>query len=262
MALDGTIFIQIDDEEQAYLRILLDEVFGRDNFINTISVNMKNIAGASGGGEDKRLKKNIEYIHIYAKDYFQLPTFKNTYDYIPIIDMVESYREEKKSWKYTSILIEPGEKTYICSTVDGDENEIKIFSRSKYIIKSINEIIREEGITENEGYKKYALKIFQTQMHQSSIRPRVMQKVKELGLNDDLFSIEYVPRSGRNKGQVYEQFYKGENFRLLAWLRDVSEEINGVLYKKELQGTYWNFANETKNLTKEGNVQFPNGQKT
>ena len=47
----GSIFVQIDDEEYAYLKVLMDEVFGRSNYINTISVLMKNIAGASGGGE-------------------------------------------------------------------------------------------------------------------------------------------------------------------------------------------------------------------
>lgn len=56
---DGVIFVQIDDEEQAYLRVLMDEVFGRGNFVNTITVKMKNIAGASGGGQDKRLKKML-----------------------------------------------------------------------------------------------------------------------------------------------------------------------------------------------------------
>jgi adenine-specific DNA-methyltransferase len=56
---EGTIWIQIDDEEQAYLKVICDEVFGRSNFINMLSVNMKNIAGASGGGEDKRLKKIV-----------------------------------------------------------------------------------------------------------------------------------------------------------------------------------------------------------
>uniref|UniRef100_UPI004025A795 DNA methyltransferase n=1 Tax=Ruminococcus bicirculans (ex Wegman et al. 2014) TaxID=1160721 RepID=UPI004025A795 len=45
LSMDGTIWIQIDDEEQAYLKVLCDEVFGRSNFINMISVNMKNIAG-------------------------------------------------------------------------------------------------------------------------------------------------------------------------------------------------------------------------
>lgn len=33
---DGTIWISIDDDEQAYLRILCDEVFGRSNYIETI----------------------------------------------------------------------------------------------------------------------------------------------------------------------------------------------------------------------------------
>ena len=88
-----------------------------------------------------------------------------------------------------------------------------------------------------------------------------MEKVKEIGIDSDLYSIEYVPKSGRNKGTLYEQFYKGENFRLFAWLRDVAEDIDGVLYKKDLQGTLWDFVGETKNLTKEGDVPFPNGKK-
>lgn len=260
LAYDGTIFIQIDDNEQAYLKVLLDEIFGRSNFINTLSVNMKNIAGASGGGEDRKLKKNIEYIHIYAKNY-SASNFKDVYDFIPIGRLVQLYREEDKSWKYTSVLVYEGDKEYLASTVDGDGNEIKIFKRINSVTKSINQIIRDEKLMEEEVYRKYAKRIFQTAMPQSSIRPRVIEKVQELGLEHDFFSIEYVPKTGRNKGQVYEQFYKGESFRLLAWLSDVSEEINGVLYKKELQGTYWNFASQTKNLTKEGSVQFPNGKK-
>ena len=41
---DGIIFIQIHDNEQAYLKVLCDEIFGRNNYLNTISVKMKNIA--------------------------------------------------------------------------------------------------------------------------------------------------------------------------------------------------------------------------
>ncbi|MEG3538497.1 site-specific DNA-methyltransferase [Acinetobacter radioresistens] len=261
LSVDGVIFVQIDDVEQAYLRVLMDEVFGRSNFINTISVNLKNVAGASGGGEDKKLKKNIEYIHLYTKDYLNFNSFKGVYDYIPISELVENYRQEDKSWKYTTILIYEGDKEYLGSTVDGDGNEIKIFTRKNPIIKSINQIIREENLSEAEAYDKYASKIFQTQMPQSSIRPRVMEKAIELGSKEDLHSIEYIPKTGRNKGTVYEQYYKGGNFRLLAWLSDVSEEKNGVLCKKEAQGTYWDFVGHTKNLSKEGAVTFPNGKK-
>lgn len=34
LADDGTIWIHIDDEEQAYLKVVCDEVFGRGNFVN------------------------------------------------------------------------------------------------------------------------------------------------------------------------------------------------------------------------------------
>ena len=261
LAEEGSIWIQIDDEEQAYLKVVCDEIFGRTNFVNMISVNMKNIAGASGGGEDKRIKKNCEYILVYAKDYYRLDMFKGAYEYEEIGALVERYREEGISWKYSSALVEPGEKIYIGSTVDGTGDEIKIYKRTGFKIKSVNQIMKEEGLSETDAYNKYAKCFFVSQMPQSSIRPRVMNKVNELGRDSELYSIEYVPKTGRNKGMVYEQFYKGENFRLLAWLRDVSEEIDGSLYKKTLQGTYWNFVSGTKNLTKEGGVEFPNGKK-
>ncbi|MBP7652163.1 site-specific DNA-methyltransferase [Candidatus Dependentiae bacterium] len=258
---DGVIFISIDDSEQENLKKICDEIYGENNFVNTISVNMKNVAGASGGGEDKRLKKNIEYVLIYLKNISSFSSFVNVFEYFPISTLIEQYKEDEKSWKYTSVLIEEGNKRFIGSTIDGDGNDINIYLRENYSIKSVGQIVKENGITESEVYTKYASKIFQTAMPQSSIRPRVMEKVKELGVKGDLFSIEYKPKSGRNKSNLYEQFYKGNKFRLFAWLKDVTEEINGVLYKKEMQGTYWDFVGDTKNLTKEGNIPYPNGKK-
>lgn len=99
---DGSIWIQCDDNEMHYLKVLLDEIFERDNYVNTISVTMKNVAGASGGGEDKRFKKNIEYILVYAKDYNGLKQFSEVCDYIEMPEIIEMYKQEKKSWKYTS----------------------------------------------------------------------------------------------------------------------------------------------------------------
>ena len=175
--------------------------------------------------------------------------------------MEEEYRNAGISWKYTTALVNPGEKIYVGSTFDGDGLEIKIYKRIGFIIKSVGQIMKEENLTEKEVYDRYAYCIYQTAMPQSSIRPRVMEKVRQIGIESDLYSIEYVPKTGRNKGNTYEQFYKGENFRLFAWLKDVAEEINGILYKKDLQGTLWDFVGETKNLTKEGDVPFPNGKK-
>ena len=67
---DGVFFVQCDDNEQAYLKVLCDEVFGIENFLNVVCVKMKQTSGASGGGEDKRLKKNIEFVNIYSKNKF------------------------------------------------------------------------------------------------------------------------------------------------------------------------------------------------
>ena len=33
---DGSIWISIDDDEQAYLKVLCDEIFGRNNFVNNV----------------------------------------------------------------------------------------------------------------------------------------------------------------------------------------------------------------------------------
>ena len=258
---DGVIFISIDDNEVDNLRKVCDEIFGESNYINTICLKLKNIAGASGGGEDKRLKKNMEFVIAYARNYQMLKSFSNVYQYTPVSEIVETYRNDGISWKYTTALIDSGKKTYVGSTVDGDGLEIKIYKRTGYSIKSVSQIMKEERLSEKQVYDKYARCIFQTAMPQSSIRPRVMEKVKSIGVESDLYSIEYVPKTGRNKGMLYEQFYKGENFRLFAWLKDVSEEIDGILCKKDLQGTLWDFVGETKNLTKEGEVPFPNGKK-
>lgn len=129
------------------------------------------------------------------------------------------------------------------------------------MVMSVRQVMAKEGITEKEVYYKYGTSIFEAKDAQSSIRTRVISAKKELGLNDDIVSIEYVPKTGKNKGILYEQFYKGEKCRLFAWLRDISEVIDGVLYKKDLQGTYWDFTSNINNLSKEGGVVFPKGKK-
>lgn len=261
LSMDGTIWIQIDDEEQAYLKVLCDEVFGRSNFINMISVNMKNIAGASGGGEDKRLKKNCEYIIAYAREYSLLPLFNGPYAYTEMSELIQQYIDEGKSWKYTTVLLEPGEKEYYGSTVDGDGNEIKVYLRKNPVMMSIKQVAKSDGITEKEAYKKYGVSVFQTTNAQSSIRTRIMDYRREEGIVEDVISIEYVPKTGKNRGTVYEQFYKGDKCRLFVWLRDTSEVIDGELFKKDLQGTYWDMNAWMKNVAKEGGVDFPDGKK-
>ena len=258
---EGCIFLQINDIEFAQLKMLCDEIFGEENFLNIVSVNMKNIAGASGGGEDKRLKKNCEYVLIYAKNYALLPLFSGPYVYTKLSEMVKKYEEDGKSWKYTTVLLNEGIKEYVGSTVDGDGNEIKIYIRKNPEMLSVRQVAKRDNISEEEVYNKYGTKIFQTTNAQSSIRTRVMDFREKTEIKEDLISIEYIPKTGKNKGKMYEQFYKGDKCRLFVWLKDTAEEIDGQLYKKDLQGTYWDANGWMKNLTKEGDVEFAKGKK-
>ncbi len=61
---DGGIFVHCDDNEQAYLKILLDEIFNRENFI----ANMVRIAKTGGGHDSQFLAVEYDYILFYAKN--------------------------------------------------------------------------------------------------------------------------------------------------------------------------------------------------
>ena len=60
---DGSIWVSIDDTEQAYLKVLMDEVYGRSNFINTVCWqkihSIKNDA--------RYMSESHDFILVYAK---------------------------------------------------------------------------------------------------------------------------------------------------------------------------------------------------
>lgn len=258
---EGVIFVSIGDDENATLKLLMDDIFGESNYLNQISVKTKQAAGASGGGEDKKLKKNIEYLLVYTKFTDTAPIMNTVYKKTEISKLIEFYKQNGISWKYTSVIVDRGDKIYYDSTIDGDGNEIKIYKRENVVFKSVGRLAKDEGVTEKEIYEKYFNDIFVTAMPQSSIRPRVLEKIGQKNLSkESVFSIEYVPKTGRNKGKLYEQFYKGEKLRLFAWFSDVAEKIDGKVFKKDIEGTLWDGIN-LNNLSKEGGVSFDNGKK-
>ncbi|NHB49600.1 site-specific DNA-methyltransferase [Helicobacter pylori] len=60
---DGVIFVQCDDNEQAYLKVLMDEIFGRENFVSCVTHIVKPEGRMYG-----QVAKTHEYILIYAKN--------------------------------------------------------------------------------------------------------------------------------------------------------------------------------------------------
>lgn len=65
----GAIFVQCDDNEQAYLKVLMDEIF-KNGFINTIAVKMSEASGVKMNHARRRFPKIKEYIHFYSKGNF------------------------------------------------------------------------------------------------------------------------------------------------------------------------------------------------
>lgn len=64
LANDGSIWISIDDDEQAYLKVLMDEVFGRQNFVNNVIWEKK----FSPSNDAKWLSDSHDFVMVYAKN--------------------------------------------------------------------------------------------------------------------------------------------------------------------------------------------------
>ena len=84
---DGVIFIQCDDNEQAYLKVLCDEIFDRENFINDIIMKTINPNGIKTTHAKKTILKVKEHILVYKKkdvnfnpQYCKLDEYDKYYD--------------------------------------------------------------------------------------------------------------------------------------------------------------------------------------
>ncbi|RRD32309.1 site-specific DNA-methyltransferase [Streptococcus minor] len=249
---EGMIFVQTDDNEHAYLKVLMDEIFN-GKYLNTIVIKAKASSGASGGGEDKRLKKNTEFILVYANDNAQIKIQQKPYQ---LMEYIKERRESGRTFAYTNVLTDFGQLKKIGETVDGRGDTIELFDVVNYETKSIKTIMREEGISEEEVYKKYLDRIYTTENAQTSIRDRVKDAV-----NDDSYTIaRYKPVSGKNKGRVIDVGFIGTTKRLISFLRETTFIEDGIVYKTEKAGTLWEDISWSS-IKNEGRVELANGKK-
>jgi len=105
---DGLIFISIDDNEIHYLKVVMDEVFRRENYLNTFCW-VNNLKGRQISG--KGAAKTYEYVLVYAKN------------------------KESKNIGPFEILIEKA-KSLMPSSYKGYDYEVKSDQGGKFIIKN------------------------------------------------------------------------------------------------------------------------------
>ena len=92
---DGVIFVSCDDNEQAYLKLLMDEVYGRINFIANIVAQ----TNPRGRTLDKFLAKTYEYILIYSLK----PDYQSLYEIPKNEKGLKEYRKKDSDGQYREL---------------------------------------------------------------------------------------------------------------------------------------------------------------
>ena len=252
---NGVIFIQCDDNEQAYLKVLMDEVFFSENYLSTIVVQAKTSSGASGGGEDKKLKKHAEYLTFYCKDITNYSP-KKIYSEVQLNHLIEDKQRLGKKYEYDMILLNEGAKIHYTKILAGSGEEIIVYKHTNYEIRTIKQIAKEEKCDEKDVYVKYFEKIYRTQDAQSSIRHKVVSATNKDGA---FYSIEYYPKSGKNKGSLTTNFYHKNE--LVNHLKNSAyKNSKGQVVKLREVGSIWADIG-WDGIANEGGVKLKAGKK-
>jgi len=147
---DGVIFISIDDNEQANLKLLCDDIFYEDNFIGTLSVENN----PKGRKNSDFISVSSEYLHIYAKNKLYTSFIEN----VPknANDMAE---DEEGNFVHNSgkrVLVGENSFNKVISDESSDKNYSVYYRKEDKSIKILKEQFGEENSNLiKEGFTKY-----------------------------------------------------------------------------------------------------------
>lgn len=233
LAEDGVLFVQIDDSEMPYLTVLLDEVFGRGNRINTICVNMSNASGVkiTAAIRGARFPKIKEYILLYAKN-------KERYELI-----VPKIQKEKWDPEY-NLIIPSFTQSHLQAFTSGELTNEDV---ENLTICSLKKYLKDNKIKESLEWKQNnAFRIFASKPNSA-----LLKIATSLVFNSDL---AIVKNASGDKKLIKTDFNRKTK---TARIELVSAEINGSIYL----GDHWEDIVTTGGVAKEGSVSFPNGKK-
>lgn len=235
---DGFLCCQIDDSEGAYLKTLLDEVFGRNNYLNTFYVQVrypnKTLA------EDSDYQKIIEQCHVYAKQRFAAKLNRPQAE----------YSTEKFKWKITEL--ESGE------VVSLGGRRVEIFKPGQYSIEEIEPCLTGLKETWATGslarVKASAGEFFELYLASRKEEDGLGCLYKVEGIGEDGLGYRYISGPKKitaNKGK----FYSGIPLNRLEELR------SGASYKYLPVSNFIDCAGGFGNCRLEGGVSFTGGKK-
>ncbi|MCQ2681603.1 site-specific DNA-methyltransferase [Helicobacter pylori] len=231
---DGVIFVQCDDNEQAYLKVLMDEIFLRENFVANLHVELSTTQGMKVASAKKgNIVKNAEYILIYSKNIENFSFIRSLY--------------VAKEWdEHYSIYIDPKTKK---------RETLLNFLKSKY-----------ENITKD--------KIMALYNDDKDFRDFVHKNADNIYGDNNAeinFNFTQEQESSLNNGEIveYNQYliFKNSNniIRQLLKLSDAigeTDDFDAKIGLRKIRGDWWgSFYKDMMNINKEANLVWKAGKK-
>jgi adenine-specific DNA-methyltransferase len=176
---DGVIFISIDDNEVAQLRLLCDEVFGEENHLATLKWKRKKQPSYLHG----HVAKVMEYILVYSKEEIEKLSIEKRTDSNTRMDNASNDKSERIIPKGTRVKL---------------DDEIKVIPKGIYKNKSMSTEYLDDVIIQNGRTKNDIRVIAQFRNQQSEIKKFVDNDVlfitKNYGFRRDLLPEELEKR--------------------------------------------------------------------
>ncbi len=239
---DGVLIVQADDIEQAYLKVLLDEVMGAEQFETSFYIQVR--YGNKTLAEDNDFQKVMEVAHVYSK---KTNVFKPN-------KLKEDYSVDK--FKYDIKELESGQKILV------NGKTVEIFKEGQYEINEVDShidglketwatgsLIRQGG-TAAEFLSKYLIQ------RKSEDGLKVLYKV--YGMGEDGLGYRYI--AGPKKEDAFRgKFYSGIPAK-------IKEDVKKGVHQKEspIPNFLYNFLQyegDFGNCRAEGGVDIGGGKK-
>lgn len=243
---NGLLWVHLDDIEVHYCKVLLDDIFRRQNFVAHITYERSAVAGLGQGGY---LVNTTEHLLLYKKGI--LPD-KVNYSYEELgFNIIRRYN------RYISDF---GQRKLVREFVAKSNGEpVRVYEHSDFSIESIS--LRDPKQRETEIRAEFA------EHFENLFRGNRVQKENEFQNDiisnldkDRLYSVDYIPSRGKNEGIPTTLFYY--NCELLSWLKDTTTLSDGNMTKSTKMTTLWKHGEIPKaDIANEGGVFFPRSKK-
>lgn len=246
LSIEGSLWVSIDNSEGHYLKVMLDEIFKRSNFVADITYEKSNVSGLGQGGS---FFNTGEKILVYKKNILNLNEVLGT-----------ELLELKTMKRYNKCLLNTGKRELVDEfSAASNGKSVKVYRHCDFEISTIS--LRDFKNREKEIRTEF-VKNFD-----NMFRTYVIQKENEFQNSlmrtmdkTALYSVDYTPNRGKYKDELITlYYYKAE---LCAWLKDTAFIENEEIVKTTRLSNVWKNDDIPKaDLGNEGGVNFPRSKK-